>query len=304
MPALLHSLAPAKFGSTVVPIKSFTVSAAIIAMLDKHSGNEYATLVKVPGAEPRIRISMPFRPAYDLFGFGVYKATTLEVYLAKFIDFARTATSTHTKWALATNALAAVIMTGISVDQDGDLMAEIEAVLLSPSATLHPLAKTDDNGLPTLSSQPSLYTLGPISINGTVRQGLMSAGVDLGQALDIKRHDGNRYPLLAGRLGGAPRMFGEHGDPVTLLGALGLLGTDITSNLIQYYRKYDATTGVVSDDAGSAVSLTMASGRIHPTDFGTSQLEVSRSGFEAWGLSATSAHPVAVSTSATVPAIS
>jgi hypothetical protein len=303
MPALIHSLAPAKIGSTVVPIKSYSLSPAIVSALDAHSGNEYATLIKVSGADPRIRLTMPFQPVFDIVGFTVYKATVFEIYMALFTDYARASGAVHTKYALATSATAAIQMTGVSVDQDGDLMAEVEVVLLSPDSTTHPLAKTNNNSLPTLASQPTLHTLGPLSVNGTVYPGMMSAGVDLGQTMVTKRHDGDLYPKLAARLGGSPRMFGEHGDPSTFLGLTTLLGLNITSNLIQYFRRYDATTGVCSDSAGTAVSFTMASSRIHPTDLGVSHLQVARTGFEAHGLSSTTTHPIAVSVTATVPTV-
>jgi hypothetical protein len=303
MPALIHSLAPAKIGSTVIPIKSFSLSPDIVSALDAHSGNEYATLIKVSGANPRIRLTMPFQPIFDIVGFTVHKATTFEVYMALFTDYARASGSVHTKYALSASATAAIQITSASVDQDGDLMAEVDVVLLSPDSTTHPLTKSNSNALPTLAAQPTLHTLGPISINGTVYPGMMSASCDLGQTLVTKRHDGDLYPKLAARLGGAPRMAGEHGDPSTFLGLTTLLGLNITSNLIQYFRRYDATTGVCSDSAGTAVSFTMASARLHPTDLGVNHLQVARVGFEAFGLSSSTTHPIAVSVSATVPSV-
>ncbi len=303
MPALIHSLAPAKIGSTVIPIKGFSLSPSITAALDHHSGNEYATLIKVSGAEPRIRLTMPFQPIFDIVGFTVYKATVFEIYMALFTDYARASGSVHTKYALSASATAAIQMTGVSVDQDGDLMAEVEVIPLAADSTTHPLAKTNNNALPTLAAQPTLHTLGPLSCNGTVYPGLSSAGVDLGQSMDAKKHDGDLYPKIAARLGGSPRMFGDHADASTLAGLTTLLGLNITSNLIQYFRRYDATTGVATDASGTAVSFTIASSRIHPTDLSASHLQVARVGYEAFGLSSTTTHPIAVSVTATVPAV-
>ena len=303
MTALIHSLAPAKIGTTVVPIKSFSLSPAIMTALDHHSGNEYATMVKTSGADPRIRLTMPFQPAFDLIGFTVYKATAFEIYMALFTDYARQAGAVHTKYALAASATAAIQMIGVSVDQDGDLMAEVEVIPLATDSTTHPLLKSNSNSLPTLAAQPTLHTLGPLSVNGTVYPGLSSAGVDLGQAMDAKRHDGDLYPRIAARLGGSPRMFGDHADGSTFAGLTTLLGLNITANLIQYFRRYDAVTGVCSDAVATAVSFTMASSRLQPTDLSVSHLQVSRIGYEAFGLSSTTTHPIAVSVAATVPAV-
>lgn len=302
MPSLLHSLAPGKFGATVVPFKSVGLTPSVALNPEQNSGDLFPKLIKIPGADPRIQVTMPFGPAYAALGLGVTELTALEIYLAKFSSYARAAGSVHTKWALATNARAAAMITGWSVDQDGDLNAVVDIALLGDATAMaHPLVQTDNNALPTLASQPTLYTLGPMSINGTVRPGLMSAGVDLGQSLDIRRTDGSRYPTSAGLLGGAPKMVGEHGDPVTLLGVLGLIGLHITSNLIQYFRRYDATSGVVSDTAGSALSVTMAAGYMIPTSIDAGQLSVARTGIEAHGTSVSGTHPLAISTGATVP---
>lgn len=303
MPALIHSMAPAKFGATVVPVKSVGLSTGLIALMDGHSGNEYITAVKIPGADPKITITMPWAPAFAAIGVGVTDLTTLEIYLAKFVSYARSAAAVHTKWALSASCHAACQITGWSVDQDGDLNAVVECIILGSDSTTHPLTKSDANALPTLASQPQLYTMGPVSINGTVYPGLMSAGADLGQALISKRSDGDMYPRIAARIGAIPKLMGDHADPVTLIGILSLIGVNITANVVQYYRAYDATTGIVSNAAASGVSITLAAGRINPQDVSVSHGEVSRTGFEAIPTSATSTHPFVISTAATVPAV-
>lgn len=303
MPAVIYSLAPAKFGSTVVPVKSITVSPSIVAEADVHSGNPYPTLIRVSGADPKCTLLMPFKPAYDALGFGVTKLTAFEVYLAKFTDFTRSSSSDHAKFALSGSSVAAAMITGAAVDQDGDLMATVDVVPITDTAMTNPLAFTTNNALPTLAAQPALYTLGPTTYNGTLIPGLISAGVDLGQILIPQRSDGSPYAMAASRVGATPRCFGEHGDPVTLLGTLGLLGVAASSNFVQYFRAYDATTGVVSNSAGSAISLTMAVGRAHPLDLGVVQNQLARMGVEFLPTSSTATHPIVVSAAATVPTV-
>lgn len=303
MPATVYSLAPARLGSTVIPVERIGVSAGVIANPHQHSGNEYPTLVAIPGATPRITLTSPWRAAYDVLGLGMNVLSTMDVYLAKFASLTRASGSVHTKWGLTASCSAAAIITGASVNQDGLLMAEIEIYPLSNNGTTHPLTRTDNNAMPSLASQPILHTLGPASINGTVIPGLTSAGLELGQRLDVQRTDGALYPLLAVRIDAAPRLSATHADPVSLYAQLGsMLGADITSNFVAYFRQHNATTGVI-DTGSSAVSITVAAGRILPLEVIDAQGQVATLGIDVHGLSSGAAHPFAVSVSATAPAI-
>jgi hypothetical protein len=305
MPSLIHTLAPAVLGDDTVPVKSVRFSAGIIANPHRHSGMRHNHIVLVPGAVPRFTISMPFRPAYDALGLGLNVLDTFEAYAAKFEDYELSTGSVHTKWSLAANAAVAAIITGASVDLDGDLLAEVECWPIgAPTGHTHPITSSDNNALPTLESQPVLYTLGPMSINGTVRQGLMSHGFSRSANVIARRTDGSKFPTTAGRLSTDSRMTGEHGDPVTLLNALGLLGTHLSSNLVQYFYRYDATSGEVITTAGTGLSITAAAGRIMPTELDLADAEICRTGFEAICLSNDNDDPFVISTSASVPALS
>jgi len=305
MTATLYSLSPCKFGTTVVAIKSVGFSPGILAEMDFHSGNPYASLVRVPGATPRIVVSGPFAPIYAALsgGFGLTKLTAFEVYLAKFTDGIRSASSDHTKFALDTGCVAHAFITGAAVDQDGLLMATVEIHPLADDSTTYPIAQTSNNALPTLAAQPDLHTLGPVSINGTVYPGLMSAGFDLAQGFVAERSDGDLYPKVGRKLDATPRLFAEHSDPQAICNVLGLNGLSISSNVVQYFRKFNATTGLVSNDASSAISLTIAAGRAHPLDLSAEQGGISRQGIEFLPTSSTATHPIAYSASATVPAV-
>jgi len=302
MVATITSLSPAKLNTTVVPVKSFGFSPGIISASDRHSGNIYPTLRKRSGASPRITLNIPFKAAYDVIGLGVLKLTAFDFYLATFTDYIRDSASTHTKWALSTSATAVAMLTGYTVDMDGDLLAVVEVVPLAASAAAHPLTKSDANALPTLASQPTMHTIGPMSINGTVIPGLRSAGGDLGQNLSVLRSDGDAYARNAGFLSAAPQMTARHADPRTLCNTLGSLGINLTSSFIQYFRQYDPTTGIVSGDAGTGISVTVASGTVEPGDLSAGDAEIPDIGVVVSPLSSTSTHPMVVSVAATVPA--
>jgi hypothetical protein len=301
MPATVYSMAPCKINTTVIPVERIGFSAGIIANPHQHSGNEYPTLVAIPGATPRVTLTVPFLFAYGMLGLGINVLTGFEVYLAKFASLTRASGSVHTKWALTASCSAAAIITGASVNQDGILMAEVEVYPLSNNGTTHPLTRTDNNALPSLAAQPTLHTLGPMSINGTVYPGLTTAGVELGQRLEVQRTDGALYPILAVRVDATPRITATHADPVAVHGILGLTGVNLTSNLVAYFRAMD-TAGLVSTGA-DAVSITVASGRVLPLEISTAQGQVATIGLEVTGLSSTATHPFAMSISATAPAI-
>ena len=73
--------------------------------------------------------------------------------------------------------------------------------------------------------------------------------------------------------------------------------------MVQYFRRFDATTGLVSDTAASGISLTIAAGRAHPLDLSVEQNGIARQGIEFLATSSTGTHPIAVSVAATVPAV-
>jgi hypothetical protein len=300
MAASLLSLAPITIGSTTIAVERIGFSHDVMANVSWHSGNEYPSLIAVPGSNPRVSFRCHFQDIYALTGLTILSASTFSVYLAKYAALIKDATSVHTKFALTASCTACVYITSVSTDQDGILMADCEAVLLSNDGAAHPFTQTNNNALPSLTAQPILHTLGPLVLNGTGVPGVTGASISLGQRYESRRSDGDKYPRVALRTGGEPRMTIEHGDPLGVLTALGLDGANITSNAVQYFKRYDATTGLVGTANG--VSLTIASGRAHPVELGASHGAVATHGIEIMGLSTSSTHPIATSITATVPA--
>lgn len=302
MATLVHSMAPLTINSTTIAIQDLGLSQDIIANVYQSSGAEYGNIVTVPGANPKVTFRCPLKDAYTLIGNTVLSATTFSVYFAKFSSLIRAGGSVHAKLPLASSATAAVYMTGWSVNQDGIVMADCEAVYLSADGTTHPIgALTTNNALPALTAQPTLHTAGPLSINGTVYGGLMSSGCTLNQQETIQRSDGDLYPRIYARYGGDPRLTGEHADPIGLWSIISPTGANISANVVQYYRAYDTTTGVNS--ATNSISITVGSGRLHPTTITTAQGQVAKTGFEVYGLSTSSTHPFVTATNASAPAV-
>lgn len=303
---LIHSLAPIQVNATVLATAGLQVPPDVASEAFRHSGNEFASALVVPGAQPRVRFRTPFKPAYDLFGFKGLRVTTLDVYFAKFVDGIRSPSAVHPKYALATSAEAFGWINSVSVGNRGVAMAEVELVLLSSDGMVHPFATPTTSLLPSLSGQPSLHTLGVSSINGTHIGGALDFTLDLAPqimvGIDGMPGDGLLYPTVAAYMGGSPAIEVSHGDPITLLATLGLTGVPVgASTFKQWLREYDATNHIT---LSTGISLTIASGagRVIPMAPGADSLGVAKGGFRIEALSSTSTYPIALGTG-TVPTL-
>jgi hypothetical protein len=261
--ALIYSLAPIKLNSTVLATSGLTVSPDIMASAFRHSGSVYPSVLTVAGAGPSFSFKTPFAEAYTLIGLSKtpLKCTTVEIYLAKFVDAARSNSNVHAKYSLASSALGFACITGASVDQNGVLMADVSVALISSDGMTHPLTRSDAGTLPTLSAEPVLYSYGPFSLNGTIISGSSSATMDMGVHSRSLATDGDLYPRNFAVLGYDRGLVTHFDDPATAWSTLGLLGANITANVVQYFRKYDATSQTKQT---TGLSLTIASGRVIP----------------------------------------
>lgn len=295
--AVLTSLAPITLGSTTLPTMNLRVSPDVASTMHRTSGNEFGSVQAILGGTPKISFDCTAYEAYSAIGFKGTQFTTCNVYLATFASGIRSAGSGHPKYALASSAKAFAYIRSVSCSQLGIAMASVEVMLLSADGTTHPLAPTTA-ALPSLGSQPALRTLGPFSINGTTIAGATSVNLDLAPSVEAIISDGDLYPRVCAYAGGAPSFTIEHADPETLRGTLGFLGAPLSANFVQYLRDVDATTQVAS---ATGISLTVASGRCIPMEFGADNLQVAKGGMKVDCLSSTTTHPVVLATGASVP---
>ncbi len=301
--ALIYSLAPLKLNSTVLAVSNLTVSPEIMAAGNRHSGNMFPSVLTVAGATPQIRFKTPWQEAYTLIGVGVapLKCTTVEIYMAKFVDAARSSSSVHARYALATSpgaALGFATIQGASVDQNGVLMADVKIALTSYDGMTHALLRSDNNALPTLAAEPVLYSLGPIKVNGTVISGESSASMEMGVSDQSIPSDGDLYPRTYGVLGYDRGLTVNFADGASAWASLGLLGTNITANVVQYFRQYDATT---QSKLTTGLSLTIASGRIVPDTISTDSLSLATAPARVIPLSASATDPFQFASGQTIP---
>ncbi len=301
----LRSLGPIGINAAVLPILGLRWSPGALDEPFSHSGNEFATHNRQTGAAPRLTCTMPFWDAYNLIGWKSLKCTTLSAYEAKYVDATREAGSTHRKYALAASAVAHATIRSVTLGGPRDLcLAEVEILYLAPAgtATTHPVAITDNNALPALTSGPTLQTGGPLTILNTAYNGLQSMTLDTGNQLEAFSHAGDKYPTICQYAGGNPMVRGVYADPVTLLDAIGLEGADLATTTALWFRDYNATTGVL---ALTGVKIVLGRGRIMPDgDIDSTHRGVDRLGFRIPALadpSTPGTHPWVTTSGQTLP---
>jgi hypothetical protein len=295
--ALFYSAAPVKLNSTVLAGEDLGASPSVVSQAFRHSGNLFSSVMTIPGAAPRFTFKTPFYEAYNLIGLQSLKLTTFELYLAKFVDAVRGSGSAR-KYSLTAACAGFATITGASVSQGGVMMADVEIAFQSDTGMAHPWTPADNGTIPTLSAEPALRTLGPVTLNGTTNGGYVSCAIDFGNRLESHVGDGCLFPTVIGYVGGDPVLTYEHADPATMLTTIGLTGAALTSNAICYFRDYSTTTHLALT---TGLSLTVASGRVIPEDFGASSQGIARGGIRIAGLSSTATHPIVVATGASVP---
>lgn len=304
MSAVISSLAPVvlkKVGglATTLAVEQVGVPLGIMQTLHNHSGNVFPTLVAVPGADRRMTLSIPIKPALDFFGLGLVKLDQCDTFLAKFEDYNRDDGTVHTKLGLNTGCFAAAQITGWSANVDGIVMATVEVVPISTTGQLDPLLLSETVDLPAITGSPALHTLGPVSVNGTIIPGLSGHSGSIGSTIAVQRTDGDLYARVCARIEAKPTMGLTHQDPLTILSELTLMGVTITS-VIVYAKSYDPVSGIASQ-AGS-ISFTMVSGRLHPGGPDASQGSVASTSLEVLGISDDGGtNPIAVNTNVVAP---
>lgn len=308
--ATIYGMSPININSTVLPIDNLTLPAGVMSKAIMHSGNEYPSLSATPGATPRATFKTPFAGAYTLFGLTAFAVTAFDVYFALFSSFIRASGAVHPKMSLASSAQCYAQIMGWSCAQDGLLMADVELTYLAPDSVTYPVAAVTTAALPQLAAQPQLHTLGPLLINGTAIAGLDRSSGTMNHTAFIPRTDGDLYPKIAAKLQSAPRLSMDHGDPLAVLAALGgspggYIGAAITGTVVQYFRAYSLSTGLVS--ASPAVSITVASGRVNVGQTGASQGSMAKKSLQVECLqmspTSPSTNPLAINLMDTAPTL-
>jgi hypothetical protein len=114
-------------------------------------------------------------------------------------------------------------------------------------------------------SQPQLYTLGGLSINGSDIDGVTSVSLSVGWSVATQRTDGDFYPTAAVCSNAAPVFTVSHVDPQAVRNLLGSEGAALVSasgGAVFTLKDLDTSTGVVG--GGTARTMTVSNGYTAP----------------------------------------
>lgn len=301
MTTVYNAMGPVKINTTTVPVIDIQQSLAHVIEPAEHTGQLYPMVQLVRGSEPRFTLTMPFAAAYALIGMGSLQVTALDVWFAKYAATGAKSTAADSrKVSLDTDQTALATITSVDVTQDGLLTASVDVVCRSDDGQTNPLT-VGTGTLPSLSSQPTLHTLGPVALQGTAIDGVQGWSIDLGQRIVTERTDGDLYPTVVAYRGGAPSITVDHASVENVLAVLDLIGEAASTDTVLYARQHSATTGLVVGGA-TAVSITLAGGYVHPDTITASQDGVATPSIVMLPQATTvDVHPLTVSTTATAP---
>jgi hypothetical protein len=135
-----------------------------------------------------------------------------------------------------------------------------------------PIVFSSNNALPTgVVSQA--FTLGPVSVNGTLYENL-NATINFGFQIDRIAGDGDTWPTFVATLANAPSIELSHPNRAAL-GILGLSGLPITANVVAYLRSIERNKKAYSNASTQHIKFTIVDGVAHP---GMGSAEVKRRG--------------------------
>ena len=298
-PPNLATLSPVSLNGTILAQNDPVFDPAIARDLFRHSGNQYGSAVTKLGATPMVRFATPFLPAYNLIGTKLFKLTSFEFFFAKWADYQKAPGAVHTRYKLPEGGQAAAKLGRMSVTRGGVLMVDVDIVPLSAADGMtNPFAQ-DTAALPTLGAQPARHTMGPVLLNNVRTNGVKSSTVDWGVGMVGETTDGDLYLRSVIEAESNPTIGIEHGDPVAVLTALGLLGAQITAATRLYFRDIDPNTGAALN---TGISVTAAAGSIDPTGCQLRRGQSASAGLTIQPISSDTTSALTVQTGVTMPA--
>jgi|GEM_PF-4606283 len=180
------------------------LSPNIAETLQGGDGSLYNTFAATLGAAPALRFtSVKVAQNRALSGAaGAAIGTAVEAFLVEEEAFG-TRKSTGQKLALSNGV---IVPRTISADQGGVARLAQEIVLGGAAAGGAPYSFTADQTVPTAATVDELFTLGPITVDGTSIGGVQSLSFDFGVGLSAVQSDGQTYPRLVAVNAVAPRL--------------------------------------------------------------------------------------------------
>ncbi len=149
----------------------------------------------------------------------------------------------------------------ISAGMDGPATMTLEAVL-TYDGTNDPIVIADSQALSGSPAVGELFTVGPVSINGTTLEGIQSIEIDFGIQVTVQGGDGQVWPTYCAIMSRGPSIRVRTTD-VSSLSTFGLTGTaQGATDSVVYLRKVDEGGTRVADGTAQHLSFTVDEGHI------------------------------------------
>lgn len=167
-------------------------------------------------------------------------------------------TSVHTSLAIASGMICWNRIQARGVEP-ATVSLQIAAIY---NGSVDPVVATNDTTLSGTPAADEHWTVGPISLNGTVYAGIQSVSIDLGISLFLKASDGEQWPTFVAIQTRNPVVEFTTDDPKAW-GLYGLNGVALSSGSV-YLRKFAANADRVAVATQEHIGFSLpASGLIH-----------------------------------------
>lgn len=267
--------------ATIKEIDESTLDPNIDLFVANAAGDYRASYASIMQQNPRVDFAcLDISTVLDLTGIlslAIPTSTTytsIDVWLAKMAEAGtRAGASSHPKVRINEGMLIPLSITA-SQNQPAKINC---AVIATYDGTNNPFAYSTGQSLPSVLNFDQAHTLGPISFNGTVQNGIESVTIDFGLEIIVQASSGEVWPTFCGILRGVPFIDYTSLDVPDWL-TMTLTGTAQSSTDSVVYLTA-MTENSVRAGSGSHISFTMDDGINIPRTVGGSNNQPARAGF-------------------------
>lgn len=249
----LNTQGVAVLGTTEITVIDSNYNPNISQNNLRHSNNYFASIGFIGSVEPEITITTTEKEAVDLVGLFMSGFTVFELYYPKVVDGMQVLTDA-VKFSLATGAKAYAVLTELPKKQGEANLTQITLKFTGGTGDVFPLEKGTGTA-PSVDSEPTLYTMGTVNLNGTIQTTSADYSVSLGNSIEMITTQGHKYPSIAKFVSGEVKVTGTLYDVSNTSLSWDMQGELISADCIFVSNKVidgfasttDATTITISE---------------------------------------------------------
>lgn len=278
------TIGPATFGSgpTTVPVmRDHTMSFGIEDVMEGDAGSPYNTFAGAMQVNPVGSFAtLGLKAALDLFGvapYGIANANPAYFYWQALENKGlRLSGSNHRRLAIHDGM---VVPTRLTLTQDQPARLEYD-VHVRWDGTNGPLTASGSVALPSEVDVDSLWTLGPVNIDGLAVTGVQSVTIDFGFEVLKERSDGDAYPTFIAVGRHTPKITIETLAPYNLATAPQVGDGGDSTTCIVYAQKLSRYGTRIAAATEEHISFTVNHWRAKPMTINASHVQGARNGIE------------------------